>query len=280
MSTRRNALLLFCKPPVPGLVKTRLTKERGGNLSAEQAAEFFRCSLLDIIDLGLLSLEHLCKEAGGAQSYDMVVSTISKEAILALRQLFAENDMEPRTLSFIVDKGASFDDHFDDAFNQLFAAGYNKVVAIGGDMPTLPQSHIIEAFNWLDYLEQQTPDGWAFVMAPCQQSGVSLVGQTATTPMNSQGVYYNLSGLPALDAYAAKVDEQNVPCAYLAPVSDVDEDHDLAHCISCLNAIAAAHLWQEGLYLPCRVLEWIDAQGLKASAPPNENHDPRQMIDL
>lgn len=39
MTNRKCALLIFSKPPVPGLVKTRLTRERGGILTPEQAAE-------------------------------------------------------------------------------------------------------------------------------------------------------------------------------------------------------------------------------------------------
>ena len=41
MAEKKQALLLFSKPPVPGMVKTRLTTERGGFLTPEQAAEFF-----------------------------------------------------------------------------------------------------------------------------------------------------------------------------------------------------------------------------------------------
>jgi hypothetical protein len=98
-------------------------------------------------------------------------------------------------------------------------------------------------------------------------------------PFDSGGAYYNLSGLPALDAYSAKLADCNIPNAYLAPVSDVDGDNDLAHCISCLNAIAEAQEWQEDLYLARRVLEWIDINNLIACAPPNDEHDPRQYID-
>ena len=38
MKTRRNVLLLFSKLPEPGLVKTRLTVERGGILTREDAS--------------------------------------------------------------------------------------------------------------------------------------------------------------------------------------------------------------------------------------------------
>ena len=49
MAERKNALLVFSKPPIPGMVKTRLTTEFGGFLTPEQAAEFFRRSLYDCL---------------------------------------------------------------------------------------------------------------------------------------------------------------------------------------------------------------------------------------
>jgi hypothetical protein len=66
MEVSKNAVLLFSKPPIPGLVKTRLTIERGGNLSPEQAAEFFTCSLFDMTDLVMVALDDL--EAANEES--------------------------------------------------------------------------------------------------------------------------------------------------------------------------------------------------------------------
>jgi glycosyltransferase A (GT-A) superfamily protein (DUF2064 family) len=307
MLREKNALFMFCKPPVPGQVKTRLTIERGGKLTPEQAAEFFRRSLLDVAELALIAIEKLeernaaerraavdqqvaaadnqavaaAADAVPLRSYDFFVSTTPSGAIEQLRAVFEADGEWPRPIEFICDRGASFDEHFDDAFNQLFARGYSKVVSIGGDMPTLSCRHIVEAFMWLDYLAKADEAGLGrgFVCAPCQQSGVSLVGYTATTPLSAQGVYYNTDGLPALDAYTQKLEQTAVPAAYLNPVSDVDGDADLAHAISCLNAIAEATRYQDDLFLARRVLEWIDQRALRASAPPNDEHDPRQYID-
>jgi glycosyltransferase A (GT-A) superfamily protein (DUF2064 family) len=288
----RNAVLLFSKPPIPGLVKTRLTKGRGGRLSPEQAAEFFRCSLLDVTDLVMVALEDL--EAASTEErerepqaperlYDFFISTTPASSVEPMRQLFEqEGEQEggwPRPIHILCDRGASFDEHFDDAFAQLFAQGYDNVLAIGGDMPALPREHLIDGFKWLDYLAAQSPDGSALVLAPCQQSGVSIVGQTRTTPLDSRGVYYNLNGTPALDAYTEKLRLLDIPSAYLSPVSDIDGDSDLAHAISCLNAIAEASRHQPDVYLARRVLEWIDRKGLKASAPPNDEFDPRDHLD-
>jgi hypothetical protein len=116
-------------------------------------------------------------------------------------------------------------------------------------------------------------------LAPCQQSGVSVVGYTKTTPIDSQGVYYNLDGTPVLDAYTAKLQALDLPFAYLSPVADIDGDNDLAHAISCLGAIAEATRYQPDIYLARRVLEWIDRKGLRACAPPNDDYDPREQLD-
>ena len=116
------------------------------------------------------------------------------------------------------------------------------------------------------------------MQAPCQECGTSLVGWSANTPMDNQGVYYNTCGRAALDAYVEKLKETGAPSAYLMPVADVDEGGDLAHAISCLRAIEEASPAQ-GLFVPQRVIDWIDFMGFKVTTPPNENHDPRQYID-
>ena len=180
-------------------------------------------------------------------------------------------------IHYITDKGATFDDHFDDAFKQIFDMGYEHIVSVGGDIPTMPKSHVTQAFQWLDYFQAQGTPG--FVCAPCQECGTSLVGSSYNTDINHQGVYYNLNGKPALDAYMEKTAEKNIPIAYFAPIADIDEKVDLAHAISCMRAIEQAAQYQNELFVPKRVLEWVDFMGIRVCTPPNEEHDPRQYID-
>lgn len=285
MTNRKCALLIFSKPPVPGLVKTRLTRERGGILTPEQAAEFFRRSLYDVSELSMHALIELQREndaavaadpTAEAVTYDFYVSTTPADNVELMRETYEAIGPWPMEVHYLTDAGATFDDHFDDAFTQLFALGYDAVVSVGGDIPTLPKSHITQAFQWLDYFRSLGTPG--FVQAPCQECGTSLVGWCAETPMDNQGVYYNTGGKAALDAYVEKLKATGAPSAYLSPVADVDEGSDLAHAISCLRAIeeAAPH---QGLFVPRRVLDWINFLGLKVTTPPNENHDPRQYID-
>jgi uncharacterized protein len=284
MSGKKHAFLLFTKAPTQGVTKTRLTEARGGIFTPEQAADFYRASLLDVAELAFQALGELngstqaAANGSGPDQYDFMVSCSPEADRSRLEAMFAENGPWPAPIHYIVDRGKTFDEHFDDAFQQLFACGYHSVVSIGGDLPTMPVSHIVQAFQWLEYFDSYSEKG-GFVQAPCQECGVSLVGYTAQTPMDSRGVFYNLNGVPALDAYIAKAAEHGVPVANLTPVADVDDTRDLAHTISLLHATAYSIHCQPGLFLAHRTLEWIDRMGIMISTPPNAEHDPREAID-
>jgi glycosyltransferase A (GT-A) superfamily protein (DUF2064 family) len=278
MAKKKQALLLFSKPPVAGKVKTRLTKERGGFLRAEQAAEFYKRCILDISELAMSALVELEQEQASANTaYDFFVSAPSEGDIQLMRETFEAAGSWAKEITYLIDSGATFDDHFDNAFAQIFALGYESIVSLGGDIPTLPKSHITLAFAWLDYFQQQGTPG--FVQAPCQECGTSLVGFSHNTDIDHQGVYYNLDGTAALDAYVGKINERGIPSAFLSPVSDVDEISDLAHAVSCIKAMEAASHYQQDVIVPRRVLTWINYLNLRVATPPNDNHDPRNEID-
>jgi len=284
MSGRKNAFMLFTKLPTPGVTKTRLTQARGGIFTPEQAADFYCASLLDVAEMAFQALGELNQAAqtdangSGPDQYDFVVSCSPESDLPRLEALFAENGPWPAAIQFVCDRGKTFDEHFDDAFRQLFARGYHAVVSIGGDLPTMPVNHIVQAFQWLEFYDSYSEKG-GFVQAPCQECGVSLVGYTAATPMDSVGVFYNLEGIPALDAYIAKAAERGVPVANLMPVADVDDPRDLAHTISLLRASAYSIHCQPGQFLAHRTLDWINRAGVVVNTPPNAEHDPRELID-
>ncbi len=284
MSGRKNAILLFTKAPSPGVTKTRLTEARGGILTPFESAEFYQAMLLDVTEMCFQALAELNQQAqagtndGAADVYDLVVSCSPEADLQNLQVLFANHGPWPASMTYITDRGKTFDEHFDDAFQQLFERGYHAVVSIGGDLPTMPVNHLVQAFQWLDYFDSFSDRG-GFVQAPCQECGVSLVGYTAGTPMDSVGVFYNLHGVPALDAYVAKAEEKGVPFASLTPVADVDTVGDLAHSISLLKSLAYSANFQPGTFLARRTLDWINKTGIVISTPPNMEHDPREAVD-
>ncbi len=281
--SKKHAFLLFTKAPVPGLTKTRLTEARGGILTEAQAAEFYRACLLDVAEIGFRGLAQLTEQAGQGNGtapdrYDFVVCCSLASEQPMLEKVFEEAGPWPAPITFINDRGKTFDEHFDDAFRQLFDQGYHSVVSIGGDLPTMPISHLVRAFEWLDYFDSFSERG-GFVQAPCQACGVSLVGYTKDTPMDSDGVFYNLNGIPALDAYTDKARARGVPVALLDAVADVDNLEDMAHTISLMQAISYASIYQPELFVPKRTLAWVRETGIVVSTPPNTLHDPRERID-
>ncbi len=286
MGKRKQALLVFSKPPIPGMVKTRLTEANGGFLTPEQAADFFKLCLYDVCEASMLALQGLQAEKDAAHEadpeapefeYDFFISTTPADNLELMRETFERIGPWPMEIHYLTDAGATFDDHFDDAFKQIFDQGYESIVSVGGDIPTMPQTHITQAFQWLEYFQDSGTPG--IVLAPCQECGTSLVGFSHNTPVNHQGVYYNLDGTPALDAYLAKIKEHDIPVSYFSPVADIDEKTDLAHAISCMNAIAEAAKYQPGMFVPRRVMAWVGLMGISVSTPPNAEHDPRQYID-
>ena len=285
MAKKKEALLIFTKPPLPGVVKTRMTTEYGGFFTAEQAAGFYRCCFYDVCDMGMKSLIELKERNARMRAedpdldeieYDFFVSTTPPDCLDQVKELFEKAGPWPMEVHFVVDQGASFDEHFNDACQQLFAMGYESFVAIGGDVPTMPKGHVKLAFEWLDYFQAIERPG--FVYAPCQECGTSLVGYSYNTPIDHTGVYYNMDGRPALDGYLEKIQEADIPSAYFDPVADIDEVTDLAHAVSCMKSIREAAKYQD-LFVPRRTLGWCELMGIRVSTPPNENHDPRDYLD-
>ena len=284
---KKYAILIFSKPPIPGLVKTRLTRERGGAFTPEQAAQFFKRSLWDVTELAMWCMDDLdalnrqeleANPGAPKRSYDLFISTTPAKNVELMRETIEQVPGWPREIHYMSDRGATFDDHFDMAFQEIFDQGYEAIVSIGADIPTLPRAHVTQAFQWLQYYSEVvgTP---GFVCAPCQECGTSLVGFSFDTPIDHQGIYYNMDGRPALDGYYEKLQAKDIPSAYLAPVADVDEIEDLAHCLSCARALRESAKFQTGIYVPRRILDWADAIGLRPVSPPNTNHDPRQYFD-
>ncbi|MBQ9042607.1 MAG: DUF2064 domain-containing protein [Eggerthellaceae bacterium] len=285
MAEKKHALLIFTKPPLPGIVKTRMTTEYGGFLTMEQAAGFYRNCFYDVCEMGMHALIELQQKNERMRAedptvdkitYDFFCSSTPADSLEKMKEVFDTVGTWPMEVNFIVDAGSSFDEHFNDACQQLFDRGYESFVAIGGDVPTMPKSHIKQAFQWLDYFQAIGKPGFAY--APCQECGTSLVGYSYNTPIDHTGVYYNMDGRPALDGYLEKIEEGDIPSAYFDPVADIDEVTDLAHAVSCMKSIAEAAKYQD-LFVPRRTLGWVEFMGIKVSTPPNDNHDPRDYLD-
>jgi glycosyltransferase A (GT-A) superfamily protein (DUF2064 family) len=281
MNKRKHALSLFTKSPQPGSTKTRLTIKYGGSLSDQEAADFYRATMLDVTASAFHALE-LCRKTALDNNimdkYDFFISCPSEQERARLQAIFKAELPDADGIQYIIDRGQNFDEHFNNHYQQLFGQLYQSVVCIGGDLPVISPEFIHRAFQWLDYLGKESEKG-AMVIAPCQAAGVSLVGLTADAPMDFSGVFYNMQGVAALEAITRIATEKQVPMAMLETLSDVDNTEDLAHTIAVINALRYASYFQPDICVPERTLAWINKMALVVKTPPNIEHDPRGDID-
>lgn len=293
---RRNVVLLFSKPPVPGLVKTRLTHLKDGIFEPEVASGLYHCMLFDVVEIvcaALSKLEERADEAVRAaeearargevdveavrDAYELVISTTPASNVDVMRKLFSDAGTWPRPLTFIADEGDSFDAHYNHAFAQVWDSGADAVLSFGADMPALTVYDVIRGFDALHALDERPAGG--IVIAPDQEMGVSVVGWTRSTDFDHTGVYYHRGGLTVLPAYIAKAREAGLPVLYLPPIPDVDTMADFMHMVTVVEALNYCAPF-DGNCSPWRTAQALKEMGWdEVIVPPNDLHDPRAHID-
>lgn len=306
MTIRKNALLLFSKPPIPGLVKTRLTRLKDGIFEPEVASGLYHCMLFDVAEICCDALAELeARQAAGqadaaapqrelsdamgdktearlpedsiVDTYELIISTTPQKNVEVMQRLFDESGQWPRDIRIICDEGSSFDEHYNHAFEQVFEMGFDTILSMGADMPALPRAAVVEGFDKLHAL-CDVPGG-GIVISPDHEMGVSIIGWTRETAMSHDGVFYNKDGKTVLPAYIDKAAELGLPALYLPAVVDVDTMADLFHNITLVQAIEYCAQF-DSLSVPWRTANALREMGYsEVRVPPNDLHDPREEID-
>jgi len=144
-----NALAIFAKAPIAGQVKTRLCPP----LTHKQAAELFRCFLLDTVDR-MCSLETV--------QVFLAITPADSEPLF--------RHMIPFPVRYLPQRGDSLGEREINMLADMLEAGFSRAVIIGSDIPTLPVAHIQEAFTRLEDPECDA------VFGPSTDGGYYLVG--------------------------------------------------------------------------------------------------------
>lgn len=286
MRERKNALLLFSKVPEPGLVKTRLTTLKDGVFAPEVASGLYHCMLFDVVEIicaAMSKLEGRAPEVDPATGeevrdvYELVISTTPAKNVEVMRKLFDDAGTWPRELVMIADAGASFDEHYNHAFAQVWDRGADCILSMGADMPALTVNDVVAGFEALHKLDGAERGG--IVLAPDQEMGVSVIGWTRATDFDHAGVFYNQEGLTVLPAYIAKARELGLPAIYLPPIPDVDTMADLRHTVTLVEALNYCAGF-DGNTPPWRTANALEQMGWsEVRVMPNGLFDPRGHID-
>lgn len=163
--TITRAVVIMAKEPVPGRTKTRLHPLLG----SEAAADLYRCFLMDTIELAVA--------APGA------------DVILAIDPPTSTDfftDLAPG-IPVVPQRGAHLGDRLDSVIDSCLRSGYEHVVAVGSDSPSLPTSFIATAFDELDRTDVDvvlgpTEDGGYYLIGVDRRPGALVTDVTMSTP--------------------------------------------------------------------------------------------------
>lgn len=268
----KNAIVIFTKVPKAGETKTRLSTERGGILTMEEAAEFYEASLLDVIEACIAAKccdVYICHNVKGDKENfsKLIEAEFGKNAV---KEIFT-------------DQGQSFDQGMQYAVNYIFKDGSDQRLAdsvfiAGGDIPSLQPSAIQEAVQKLEVLvtrstcEKETKPadlviGAGIIESIDQEGGFNLIGYTYTTPFSFDGVFYNSDGVTALDMIAIIAEKHNIPMKLVEMIPDVDLPGDLASLLPVLNTLKVVQHYDADVKLPKRTIHFLEKLGLQTSAP-------------
>ncbi len=207
---RRSALILFAKDPVEGQVKTRLG------------------SLLDpktTLNLYLRFLDDSIAKIHAVTEVDRFIGVASGPQT----DYFEGLSYHPPARLF-VQEGKDLGQRMRQAFEDRFREGYERVVIIGADSPTLPTA----------YIEQALQSEKEVVIGPSTDGGYYLIGMRGKVTDLFSGVDWG-TGRVLADTLKA-LQEQGVPAELLPVWYDVDLPEDLRFLKTHLEWMAHAGL--------------------------------------
>ena len=196
MSNR--CVLVYSRYPEPGVVKTRLIP----SLSAKGAATVHTCCLRttwarwqNVIDEDVVLVGTPDERSEGFAS------------LLECRDGLKVWDQGPGDLGQRLTRG----------FDRAFGVGYTSVVAIGTDSPTLPESHMLGAFEALAEYD--------VALGPAEDGGYYLIGLNRFEPGLFRDVTWGSDTV--LSTTLANVRKLGLSVGLLRPWYDVDTPADV-----------------------------------------------------
>lgn len=190
-----KAIILFARDPVVGQVKTRLHPYLSEELIFELYTHFLRDSIQKI---------------GRVKSADRFVGVHPADASGFFSRLKDECALEifPQVGNDLGEKMAH-------AFQARFAEGYERVVIIGSDSPSLP----------VDYIEQALNSAKDLTIGPSTDGGYYLIGMSGKLVDVFEGVDWGTDKV--LAETLERIKQSECSLELLPPWYDVDRPEDL-----------------------------------------------------
>jgi rSAM/selenodomain-associated transferase 1 len=214
MQHNSNALIVVAKRPAPGKTKTRLSPP----LTPELASALYECFLFDTLDQM-------------RQVNDALHVIAYLDECDYFQRLAPDFELIPQA-------GEDLGERLDRALTSYLSRGYQRVVIMDSDSPTLPPVYLSHAFHALS-------DGADVVLGPCDDGGYYLIGLRKPAPRLLREVHMSTPAVTAETIALAK--EENLNLVTLPTWYDVDDAASLSRLrqeIEALHPSMAVHTRQ------------------------------------
>jgi hypothetical protein len=204
MQHNSNALIVVAKRPAPGKTKTRLSPP----LTPELASALYECFLFDTLD-------------------QMRQVNDALHVIAYLDECDYFQRLAP-DFELIPQEGEDLGERLDRALTSYLSRGYQRVVIMDSDSPTLPPVYLSHAFHALS-------DGADVVLGPCDDGGYYLIGLRKPAPRLLREVHMSTPAVAAETIVLAK--EENLNLVTLPTWYDVDDAVSLSRLRQEIEAL-------------------------------------------
>ena len=199
--TMTSCVIIFAKNPLPNQVKTRLLPY----ISAEQSASLYRAFLID-----------WCETLSQVATSDRIVAYTPSDSLNQLQTLIGEN------VTYIPQVGSGLGERLTSACRWACNRGYEKILMVGSDSPTLPVQYLDEALKLLQFRDiviGPSTDGLYYLI------GFSKVGVHQIIPSIFTDVEWSSNHV--LRQTLEKVELTGTRLGLLPPWYDVDTPTEL-----------------------------------------------------
>lgn len=201
----QGRILVFCKAPEPGKVKTRLQSALSPEQCAELHAQLARHTLQTAVDSGLAEIELWC---AGDIEHPFFKECVRNYGLGLRRQ-----------------QGADLGARMAHALQATLRSSAFGII-IGTDCPDLDKIHLQSAAEFL--AAKNTAPGTArVVVGPATDGGYVLFG--ADHAVNGAFENIDWGGSRVLQQTRARLQSMRVVCRELEPLADIDQPEDLTY---------------------------------------------------
>ncbi len=196
-SSVKKALIIFCKYPLKGKVKTRLAVSLGHDF----AINFYRkCA-------GRIFSEASKLQENGVDVY-IFYDTGDNPALV--------KEWVDKDFIFYRQRGNTLGEKMYNAFKKVFETGKKQAIIIGTDVPDLSSALLKKAFAWLDKID--------FVIGPSIDGGYYLLGMKRLVGQIFSGITWSADSV--FDKTIQKIDELKSTAEVLPLLYDIDTEKD------------------------------------------------------